>query len=254
MAAGIAFMAMGGAPGSYLLVNGGALLLAAVFAAVRLRRAVPGGWPMAILLFAALFALPLLMEPATEPVRRWIALGPVTLHAGMLALPALLAAAQRQSGFAWPAATAFAALVALLQPDLASALALFGAAAAVLLRDRKPPAIIAGLVAAAGLAATWQQAGWLAPVRFVEQVLGDAWRREPAMAALLGAALLAAILQPLASFRQSGPALAFSGCVAGFALASLIGPYPAPLIGYGASAILGYGLAIRILAAKGSSR
>ena len=33
----------------------------------------------------------------------------------------------------------------------------------------------------------------------------------------------------------------------GFALAGLIAAYPQPLVGYGASAILGYGLALALL-------
>jgi len=37
---------------------------------------------------------------------------------------------------------------------------------------------------------------------------------------------------------------AVSGALIGFALASIIGSYPTPLIGYGASAILGFALAL----------
>lgn len=88
----------------------------------------------------------------------------------------------------------------------------------------------------------------LEPVAFVERVVPDAFATNAMLGVLIGAALLFACVAPLfVQPANARGARSFAGVMAGFALASTIGPYPVPLSGYGASSILGYALALALL-------
>jgi uncharacterized membrane protein YccC len=63
----------------------------------------------------------------------------------------------------------------------------------------------------------------------------------PLLAAILAASLAATIIIPALGKRRLVPVTA---TFAGFAIASFLGAYPVPLLGYGAASILGFGLAI----------
>ncbi len=97
------------------------------------------------------------------------------------------------------------------------------------------------LLAALAVLATFAQPDGLQPVRFVETILSDAWQHHPAVAVMLMGILAVTLTLPAVGHPDRFPAAA---TVAGFAVASLIGAYPVPLLGYGASSILGFGLAI----------
>jgi hypothetical protein len=137
--AGMAGFALGGAPSNYLAINGGALglLVALLLAPGQARSAalIPAVTFAAIaLLFAAL-----VLGPDLQGVRRWIMLGPVRLHAGMLAIPALVAVLPRQREGLAACAAALCMLAIWAQPDFASALALFGGDC---LRNRRAKAVM----------------------------------------------------------------------------------------------------------------
>lgn len=239
-------MALGGAPATYLAVNGGALAVSALLALSGKQSLSARATRIAMAVLAGLLALPLLLDPFSGEVHRWISLGPVSLHAAMLALPALLAlAARSQRG--WPLAIGFASAVAAVGPDRATASAALCAALAVGLCRRSPSTLAAALFAAAGLAIALLRPDTLAPVSFVEQVIADAWKTDRLLAPVLALALVGAIAMPVLRRGADAAAPAFSGCIGGFALAACLGAYPFPLIGYGASAILGYGLGLRFL-------
>jgi len=241
--AGLAYMAAFGAPRSYLAVNalalvaGGAwILFARIPAAATPRR-------VAALVLLALLALPLLTGPELDGVARWIPLGPVTFHAGMLALPplAVLAAGDRAQG---PPLLLAAVLASLLQPDSATALALACAATGIALAGRARPF---GLIAVAALVAALAaaQRGDLPPQPFVEHVIGDAARQSLAFSAGLLATLAAAFaLVVWSGLPGRAERFALAGTLLGFAVAAMIASYPTPLIGYGASAIVGLAIAL----------
>jgi hypothetical protein len=87
----------------------------------------------------------------------------------------------------------------------------------------------------------------LPPVPFVEAVLASAWAAGgvPMVVAAMGLAFLfAPALQATAPIHSR----ACFAAVWGSALtASLIGPYPTPVLGFGGSAIVGYLLSVRLL-------
>lgn len=243
---GIINMAIGAAPAHYLAVNAAALGLA--LAAMRLSPAIDDGQaPLAIAVGAVIVLFfPVLTGPEVDGVSRWIGLGPVQLHSGMLVLPVLAALLSRLKPAHRLTLVALAAIAVSIQPDRASAIALLAATGAAMLVKRSAVNAIQLLLAGlAGLAvlATFAQPDVLLPVRFVETVFSDAWQHHPAVAVILMAIIVATLTLPALGHRTRIPAAA---SVAGFAIAPLIGAYPVPLLGYGASAILGFGLAVAV--------
>lgn len=196
------------------------------------------------------------LEPGVQGVQRWIGLGPVRLHAGALVLPlvlATLAGLERAGrGRASTLLAVATALVLVLQPDAAQATA-FVAGAVVLLLPRRPAEGRAWirLVPLLALGAlSWLRKDPLAPVPHVEGIVG--------LAAELGtgwgvAAVASLLLLPVPFLAARGRGddrvgLALGTYVAVTILAAALAPFPVPVLGQGASPIIGY------LAAIGLSR
>ncbi len=239
---GLAYMATGGAPSAYLIVNGAALALSALIVLIGLPPLGRRARIIAVAGLVALFALPLLTGPSMNGIARWLPIGPFILHAGMLTIPALVVLAARDDRLG-PPALAAALLIALAQPDFASAFALIGGAiGAYQVRSdwRFGLVVIGGFFIA--IAAALQ--GELPAVPFVERIIIDALPTAPLMAALIALSIAGAVLIML--FGTGLPRIArypTGMTLFGFWLAALISNYPTPLAGYGAAAIIGYALA-----------
>ncbi|WP_338244134.1 hypothetical protein [Aurantiacibacter hainanensis] len=246
--AGSLYMLLAGAPSRYAITNCAALALACLWI-------VGGRGPhtstsrhlltgtLLLVLLAPLAVSPQVPSVTGEVVRRWFPLGPLTLHTGMLVTPALCMLAARHRTLGAP--TLLAALViAYLQPDAATGFALTFAAVGLhhVTRDWK-----VGIVAVIGFFASLVMAvrGELPAQPFVERVLVDAAAINPALAIALGLALAAAFALVLFSIPfDRTKRFTLAGLLFGFALLALMSSYPAPLIGYGAAPILGFGLAL----------
>lgn len=243
--AGLGYLAWAGAPGSYVAVNGIALglALAALFFVPAPNQLGTIRILLAILLI--MLALPLVTGPEIKGVARWIPLGPVQLHAGSIALPAFACLAARDEAMrvAWLLAATF---LALLQPDAACAFALCGAAAGLYFsggdwRD----AVATGVAFFAGIAASIR--GELPAQPFVERVLVSLSLDAPMVALVLFAALVASFfLMAHALYRPKPERFALAGTLFGFSLLGVVSNYPGVLIAYGASPILGFGLALAL--------
>ncbi|EAQ30556.1 hypothetical protein NAP1_07250 [Erythrobacter sp. NAP1] len=240
---GLAYLAFSGAPFSYLLVNAGALVLAlGALIFVRLPQPAAPTRGVAVSLLAVL-ALPLVTGPSLDGVSRWLPLGPLTLHAGFLAVP-LFVRLVAHDALIRPWVTLTAILIAFAHPDTGTALALTFAAISVAFaaRDRWT-AVVAALGIFAAIGANF--AGDLPPQPFVEGILTDLWPSQPLASAALAATLLASMVLVLkATDWPRTERFALAGALAGFTLAALLANYPYPLIGYGAASILGWGLAL----------
>ncbi len=241
-------MALAGAPSPYPLVNLAALaaglawIVYGIAPATALDRRIMAGVLLALLVVPVVTG-PVLNSITGDPVARWLPLGPVMLHSGMLTLPALtlLAAREERHGYALLLA---ALAILLFQPDAASGFALTFAAVGLhhITRDWRM-----GLVAIIGFFASigMNLAGELPPEPFVERVLVDAAMTNLALAAILALSLLASFLlivfaAPLPRPERFG----LAGALFGFAITALMTHYPTPLIGYGAAPILGFALAL----------
>jgi hypothetical protein len=167
----------------------------------------------------------------------------------MLLLPAFAVLAARRGDWTALAAGIVCAGALALQPDLGTALAFLFAATAAAWHRRNRAAM--GIAAAAALAAIACAArpDPLEPVPFVEGVLQAALADGRASATLAAAALLLAIVAPLVrGGAENRIAAAF---LFGLVLASFLGAYPTPLLGYGAASIIGYGLALALIEGRG---
>ncbi|WP_296716025.1 hypothetical protein [Erythrobacter sp.] len=243
-AGGLCYLYAYDAPARLLLINAGALTLALVWiwlgrlpASRRLRLMV------AAIATLGLFA-PLLFGPEVGGVARWIPAGPVMLHSGALLLPLLAVLAAREPKLG-PAIFALAAAALALQTDAA---ALLGLAAASTVLAWLHRSALHALIAAAGLALAVLNVGdgTLEPQIFTENVLVQVAERSLIQAAAL-ATLLCLVPLWFLSVDPRTRRTEFHGLAAlllGLVAMAVIAPFPYPLIGYGASPILGFGLAL----------
>lgn len=245
-------LAIAGAPHSYGIVNGAALLFALI--AVSAPPLESRAFPLWVLIIGAtLLVATLIIGPNVDGVRRWIAVGPITLHVGMLMLPAMGAAMMLQPPRIALGFGVIVSAAACLQPDFATALALFLAVLPRLANANRTPADYA-LILASGTAmiVTLLRGNPLPSVRYVETALSDVWQVAPFLSVMMGIALIAAITVPPWIITRQRPGMRWAaygsiGALTGYAIASFTGAYPQPLIGYGASSIVGCALALAVL-------
>lgn len=253
---GTAFMLGNGAPTGGIAINLASLCLGLVIAWLgdrltpRHSLTVPGIAAIALALLATAF-----FGSDIDGVRRWIRIGPVAIHVAMLTCPALLILYARSApSLPGVAAMAIVASAIALQPDRGSALALFVAMLTIAAMRRAAADIILAIVTLIGLVITLARPDPLTPVVFVEHVLAHGWTASPLWGLVLTAAA-ALLLLPLAAFAHTtnDTRAALAGWMAwtiGLLAASILGDYPTPAIGIGASAIVGHGLALALLRDK----
>lgn len=241
--AGIAYLVAAGAPGSFAIVNAGALAVGlALIALVRF----PASSRARIVVFLALcsfLALPLAFGPWIDSISRWIAVGGFTLHTGFLAAPLLVRIAAGEIG-SGPWFLLAAILLAFAQPDFATCLALSCGALTIAISNRNGTMLAVTVLGfAASIGASF--AAPLPPQTFVERILPELWVSSSLAASALALSLIAGAGVLLATARIALPQrLALLGCMTGFVIAAFLGDYPYPLIGYGAASLLGFAIAL----------
>ena len=244
---GLAYLAMAGAPDRYLIVNATALLIGLVMMA-----AVARGWrgltPMVEVAIGGIIAALLLATSVAgvhvDGATRWVAIGPLILQPALILLPLLILAFAHLPRRAMLAIVLIAAAAIALQPDRQCAGALCAATFVLALITRDQTHRLAAIGTGLAFAVALWRPDSVPPVLMVERVLYDAFDIGPAagLAVWIGVALLPLPALAVMSERetQRGAAAAFAAFWIGVVLAALLGNYPTPLVGYGASAILGY--------------
>lgn len=249
---GLAYLYAFEAPLRLIAVNAGAMLLALAWVmSGRIPARRQGHLGVAAAALVLLF-LPPLLHHDIDGVARWLPLGRVIfLHSGALLLPLVTVIAAREPHMGpWLLALAGTALA--LQPDAGVLIGLAAASAALAWVHRSFTfALVAG--GSLTLALATFGAGNLAPQLYTEGVLAHVAQQSLAGAVALGLMLFGAplwylVLRPVAP-REQG--LALAALLAGFGLMAMIAAFPYPLIGYGASPILGVGLALGAAARSG---
>lgn len=256
LAVSLAAISVAGAPRSALIVQALAAALALGLALLVGRFWLRARWRLWVLMAACGLALVLtLMNGVSlEGARRWLALGPLQLHTASIALP--FAAWAFAKGFGDRRVAPIAGLVAFLllyQHDAASSLALALALAAATLVERPRQltpwacVIIAGLLAYAA----WVEPDSLPAVPYVEGLLANTMKANPALGVVAGV-LMISLPAPFLAVAQAMPerraeALALAALWTGWIAGGLFGNYPAPVLGYGAAPILAWGLSLGLV-------
>jgi hypothetical protein len=226
------------------------------------RRRPPVTRPATSALIAAAGIAAILLPFASQGmmgVHRWMTVAGLRLHASAIAAPLILwsvAAASNRFRSALAIAVTATAILA-LQPDAAQATSVAAACAVVLLcTSAKPAPGLPGVVLLLAVAAaSFARPDPLPPVAHVEEIFAIVAAKGPGPAAM---ATLALLLLPLpfavAWHRHRNPAaLALGIYIALTVLAPAWGTFPVPVMGYGASPIVGYFIALAVSHAFTSS-
>lgn len=200
-------------------------------------------------------ALPLILGPELDGVRRWLQLGPMTLNAALLTAPAMIVALGLSGGWRWAAAPAVAILLA-LQPDASQATAFACAVGVAGLLSPLRRDVAMALWATTGVAAAlaWIRPDPLLPVAHVEQIIPLAWSVLPPLAVAAVASSLAVVASLALFATRHRPTRIAAAAVATWTAVSMaapvVGAFPQPLVGAGAAPVLGLWIAVGLLAGR----
>ena len=257
VAASFAVLAFGAVGRNIWLTHLLAICLACALSAagnhlIRLPRA-PSPAVAIILLTLAGVAVPLLRDSAGP--HRWASLGLLNLYVAPLLLPSFLAACsvyarKRGNGdmIAFAAALGVSILLA-AQPDASQVLALLVGSTVGFVRYRSDTlkSAITGVAMALVTAWTFSRPDPLEPVPYVEGVFALALGHSlyAGLAVITSAITLVTGLH-LCSFRGPSWLSAVAAYYTVLFACSVAGMTPAPLIGYGAGPLLGFGLMVAV--------
>jgi len=228
-------------------VVGGLILL--IVRLDRLPRFPPEG--VAIVCLAAL-AAPILTGPDVQGARRWLALGPMLVQPAALVLPvALVALCTIRQGVVRGLLGLGAAGLLALQPDGGGLLAwTLGIGGVALARRDIPSGVVAGL---SGALAIWvlTRPDALPVVPYVERIAQTTVAQLPALGLAVWMGLFSLPVPfAIAAMRPQGgrgQAIALAGLWTGWLVANLVGNYPAPVLGLGASMVAGWAISLALL-------
>lgn len=250
VASGALTMVLADIPSARWMPNVAAWLVGAL-AALAIVRAEPGdrSW-IAIAFIGVLLLAATLTGQDQMGVRRWIAIGPLSVNTAALVLPAVIVALARLGSAhrATPIIATLLVAILVLQPDASQAIALALASLAVLLPARSPLgwSAVASIGGMAGLSLV--QPDPLMPVAEVEQIIQMATSVNIALAAAAVATLAALPVLVWRMFPADTAARALAAYTAAIIAAPLFGWFPVPLVGAGMSFPLGLWLGVALLA------
>jgi hypothetical protein len=241
-----------GVPPSVFAVNVIAAILGSAFVLVRARSVDQRLRTTHISLVAiALLALSLFF-PGMDGIHRWVSVGPVRLNISEVVTPWLLwtIGSMAEHPLKRIVLTASVSLIHVLEPDAGQATA-FGLSAMVSFlgsrTDSRTARFLGCATALSGIVLAWCRPDRLAPVDHVERVMHLSFALGPvvAMATIVAVALLLAPFVWIAgpgSIRGQTSRTAVVFCV--YAVAAIgvteLGNFPVPVIGAGASPVLGW--------------
>lgn len=246
---GLAYMAIAGAPTRYLVINIGALAIGLTMLALLGRTAAAARqWISgAIIAMAGALLATAFLGVRADGAARWVSLGGLSVQPSLILLPVMLVAFSRTRSVLATSGIVVAAAAMALQPDRAMAgmLALGLAALAIMHRDRH---VFVALAAGTGFAATLARPDTLPAAPYVDQILYSSFDvHAGAGMAVLGGSLLLLVPAIVGWSRDAGNRATYAAFgTVWFAaiMAAALGNYPTPIVGYGASAIIGYALSL----------
>ncbi|MDQ0464581.1 hypothetical protein QO010_002365 [Caulobacter ginsengisoli] len=240
---GLAYLVLAGAPGRYVSINIGAMLLGLVLlGAGCLAERVTRRWSGPLILAGGvLLLLTSQFGASLDGAQRWIVIHGLVVQPSLLLLPVMAVGFAGRRDTLSTTGMIVAALALALQPDRAMAGALVVSLIVLALVCRAKTVMIALAAAVTGFTASLLQADQLPVQPFVEQVFLTAFAAHPLAgpAVILGAGLM--ILPALTGSPRTRPTMAVFGAVwLAILAATVLGHYPTPVVGYGGSGVIGY--------------
>jgi hypothetical protein len=253
VALGAAHMGMAGAPPRYVLINLGALAIGLLIARL-IRKARPSRQLAGIL--TVIVALALLATavrgPSVDGASRWIPVAGISFQPSLMLLPAVIVLFARNPYWLSAIGLVVAGVALALQPDRAMAGALTAALAVLRLYRRDALLTLTLAVASCAFAATLVSPDRVPPVSFVEQVVQSAFAFDAfagiAIVVAFALMLIPAIVGVVTRKEDEALFAVFGATWLAVITFAIIGNYPTPLAGYGASGIIGYCLSSGLLA------
>lgn len=253
VALGLVYLAMAGAPARSLGVNASALVIGlAVLALLGLIGSTQSRLIGAsILTMAAILLATAMFGVSVEGAARWVQISGFSLQPSLILVPVMLVAFARCRSPLATAGLIVAAVAMAIQPDRAMA-GMMVAGLAVLACQRTDRFVLCALAASlVCLVVTIARPDTLPAAQYVDQVLKSSFD----VHALAGGAVtvgVALLLVPAVLGWRVDPAhrdtyATFGAVWLAAIIAAGLGNYPTPIVGYGASAIIGYMLSLLAL-------
>ena len=245
-------MRLAGAPPRYIVINFGALAVGLLIAPL-IRKARPS--PQLAGILTATVALALLATavrgPSVDGASRWIAVVGISFQPSLMLLPVVIVLFARYRYWLSAIALMVAGVALALQPDRAMAGALTAALAVLRLYRRDALLTLTLAVASFGFAATLVSTDRVPAVPFVERVVQSAFAFDAfagvAIVIAFALMLIPAIVGVLTRKEDAAVFAVFGATWLAVITFAIIGNYPTPLAGYGASGIVGYCLSSGLL-------
>lgn len=247
---GLGYQVAAGAPALYSSVNALALAigLGLVSAMPPLTARFAGIASLAIgaaLLATAVFGT------AIEGAARWVPIGPMAIQPSLVLLPLLVLSFTTSRDRLTAAGVLLAAVAMALQPDRAMAAALLAGVGTVAMLRRESMTLIAAIAALAALIVALLRPDTLPAVPHVDGIIWSGFAIHPLAGAALWTGLSLLLVPAIVGVARGGVAAgtmaAFGATWAAIIAAAAVGNYPTPVVGFGASAILGYVLCLAAL-------
>lgn len=243
-ALGLGYMAVGGAPVTYLLMNAAAFAIGLAIVAILSRQSLRVSAGALCLGLAAVLLISFLFGTAVNGATRWVRLGNITVQPSLVFLPVLTLMFAKARNWVGAIGVSLTALVLALQPDRAMSGAL--AAGLLPLAFMRPDSrtLTALAAAVAGFVTAMVRPDTQGAMPFVDRILMTSFDVHPiaGIAVISGSLilLLPAVISLRGNQSDSTTPAVFGAVWIALVAAAALGNYPTPLVGYGGSAILGY--------------
>lgn len=248
---GLAYLAVSGAPGSMLIVNGTALVLGMLIA-IAIMVSVQN--TKGFVTIAAVTGSVILLGTATfghavEDARRWVSIGPFFIQTSLIFLPLIALCFARIQNIWTTLAVVTAGFAIAIQPDRAMAAMLFAAVAVICWLRPGQWTFSAAICCAIGLLATLFQPDRIPAVPFVDHILWTAFDLSimAGLALWIGCLILVSPIFFVQRNERSAIHFTFTACWVTLIAVAAMGAYPTPVVGYGASAVMGYFVSLIIV-------
>lgn len=248
---GLTYLFASGAPLTMVVVNGAAMLIGILLAiTVKLSVRITNNLVTVIAVVASIS----LFGTATfgyviEGARRWVLIGTFFIQTSSILLPLIALSFARSQNF-WTALAVFVAAFAIaIQPDRAMAAMLMAAVAVICWMGPSKLTFSASIFCAIGFLVTLFMPDRLQAVPFVDHILWTAFDINIVVGLSLWLGCLALVC-PIFFLPKSERTVihyTFGTCWLALIAAAAMGAYPTPIVGYGASAIIGYFLSLIVV-------